>query len=94
MSEKAVAIGHYFVASGALVVFGIGMPITGSSEVHDYLTGGIEKELGGKWAIETEGKHIAGMVREHIESKRDALGINEEKERKLFDMDDRRALKV
>ena len=34
------------------------------------------------------------MMFVHFESKRDALGINEEKERKLYDMDDRRALKV
>ena len=94
MSEKAVSIGHYFVASGALVVFGIGMPITGSQEVLDYLTGGIEKELGGKWAIEPDGKRTAEMIRDHIESKRDALGINEQKERKLYDMADRRALEV
>jgi len=94
MSEKAVSIGHYFVASGALVVFGIGLPTTGSTEVHNYLTGGIEKELGGRWAVEPEAKHIGAMVRDHIESKRDALGINEEKERKLFDMADRRALEV
>jgi carbon-monoxide dehydrogenase catalytic subunit len=94
MSEKAVAIGQYFVASGALVVFGIGMPITGSREVHEYLTGGIAKELGGRWAIEREGPRIAALVRDHVESKRDALGINEKKERKLFDMADRRALEV
>ena len=94
MSEKAVAIGQYFVASGALVVFGVGMPIEGSREVRDYLTGGIAKELGGRWAVEPDPKRMAQAIREHIESKRDALGINEKKERKLFDMADRRELKV
>ena len=94
MSEKAIAIGQYFVASGALVVFGIGLPIEGSREVSDYLTGGIAKELGGRWAIEPDPKRMAQVIREHIESKRDALGINEKKERKLFDMADRRELKV
>jgi len=94
MSEKATAIGQYFVASGALVVFGIGLPIEGSSEVRDYLTGGIAKELGGRWAVEPDPHRMAQMIREHIESKRDALGINEKKERKLFDMADRRELKV
>jgi len=34
------------------------------------------------------------MMIEHIEKKRDALGINIEKERKLYDMDERRALTV
>jgi carbon-monoxide dehydrogenase catalytic subunit len=94
MSEKATAIGQYFVASGALVVFGVGLPIEGSSEVKDYLTGGIEKETGGRWAVEPDPRRMAQMIRDHIESKRDALGINEKKERKLFDMADRRELKV
>ncbi len=94
MSEKAIAIGQYFVASGALVVFGVGLPITGSQEVTDYLTGGIEKDLGGKWAVEPDPKRMAEMIRDHVESKRDALGINEAKERKLFDMADRRTLEV
>jgi len=34
------------------------------------------------------------MMLEHIEKKRDALGINVEKERKLYDMEERRALAV
>jgi hypothetical protein len=34
------------------------------------------------------------MIAEHIEGKRDALGINKEAERKLYDMEDRRALSV
>ena len=34
------------------------------------------------------------MMIEHIEKKRDALGINVEKERKLYDMADRRTLSV
>jgi carbon-monoxide dehydrogenase catalytic subunit len=34
------------------------------------------------------------LVIDHIEKKRDALGINVKKERKLYDMEDRRALAV
>jgi carbon-monoxide dehydrogenase catalytic subunit len=34
------------------------------------------------------------MMIEHIEAKRDALGINVKKERKLYDMEERRALAV
>ena len=30
MSEKAISIGHYFVASGVFTVFGVGLPVTGS----------------------------------------------------------------
>jgi carbon-monoxide dehydrogenase catalytic subunit len=91
--EKALAIGQYFVASGALVVFAEEMfPVAGSAAVSDYLFNGIEKDLGGKWAVETDPVKAADILLAHIESKRDALGINESKERKLFDMADRRAL--
>ena len=95
VSEKALAIGQYFVASGALVVFAEEvMPILGSENVSDYLFNGIEKDLGGHWAIESDPVKAAEMIIEHIEGKRDALGINKEAERKLYDMEDRRALTV
>jgi carbon-monoxide dehydrogenase catalytic subunit len=95
VSEKALAIGQYFVASGLLVVFAKEtMPISGSKNVGDYLFKGIEKDLGGRWAIESDPVKAAEMIIQHIESKRDALGINKETERKLYDMADRRALSV
>jgi carbon-monoxide dehydrogenase catalytic subunit len=95
MHEKAIAIGQYFVASGALVVFAEDiLPIAGSANVSEYLYGGIEKDFGGHWAIESDPVKAAEMILAHIESKRDALGINKAKERKLYDMADRRALAV
>ena len=95
MHEKAIAIGQYFVASGALVVFADDiLPIAGSANVSEYLYHGIEKDLGGRWAIESDPMKAAEMILAHIESKRDALGINKTKERKLYDMADRRALAV
>ncbi len=95
MHEKAIAIGQYFVASGALVVFADDiLPIAGSANVSEYLYHGIEKDLGGRWAIESDPVKAAEMILAHIESKRDALGINKAKERKLYDMADRRALAV
>ena len=94
MHEKAIAIGQYFVASGALVVFGTTNPIAGSPNVQKYLTEEIEQETGGKWAFESDVDQVAELVKNHIEAKRDALGINEEKERKLYDMEERRQLAV
>ena len=95
VSEKAMAIGQYFVASGALVVFAKEvMPIFGSDNVTDYLFNGIEKDLGGHWAVESDPVEAAKIIIDHIEAKRDALGINKKTERKLYDMDDRRALAV
>jgi len=95
MNEKAISIGQYFVASGVLVIFAKELlPILGSKNVSDYLFNGIEKDLGGHWAVESDPYKAAEMMLEHIESKRDALGINVEKERKLYDMADRRALAI
>ncbi len=95
VSEKALAIGQYFVASGALVVFGEGLlPVAGSAKVSDYLFSGIENDLGGRWAVESDPVKAADTILAHLESKRDALGINRAKERKLYDMADRRALIV
>jgi carbon-monoxide dehydrogenase catalytic subunit len=95
VSEKAFAIGQYFVASGLLVVFAKEiMPILGSENVSNYLFDGIEKDVGGRWAVESDPVKAADMILEHIEGKRDALGINVEKERKLYDMADRRALSI
>ena len=93
ITEKAISIGQYFVASGVLVVFARELlPIAGSKNVSDYLFSGIEKDLGGRWAVESDPLKAAELIHAHIESKRDALGINVAKERKLYDMADRRAL--
>ncbi len=94
MSEKAVSIGMYFVASGVFTVIAEPLPILGAPNLTRYLTDEIEKEFGGKWAFERDPIKAANMMIEHIEKKRDALGINVAKERKLYDMADRRALAV
>ncbi len=93
ITEKAISIGQYFVASGVFVVFSNELlPVSGSKNVSDYLFRDIEKDLGGKWAVESDPVKAARMMLEHIEAKRDALGINVKKERKLYDMADRRSL--
>jgi len=95
ITEKAISVGQYFAASGAMVVFNDELlPIQGSENVSKYLFDGIEKELGGKWAVESDPLKATDLILEHIESKRDALGINKEKQRKLYDMADRRALSI
>lgn len=91
MSEKAVAIGQYFVASGAQVVFQ-SLAVTGSKEFSNYLQEGIADTLGAHWNIEEEALGIAKLMIEKIEQKRDALGINKKQDRVLFDMAMRRDL--
>ena len=94
MSEKAIAIGHYVVASGVFTVFGVTFPYTEGTKFAEYMFGGIEKDLGATWAVEPDPYKMAKLMIDHINKKREALGIHEKKERKLFDMEARRELKV
>ena len=92
MSEKAISIGHYFVASGVYTMFGVSFPSTGSELLTDYLFKGIEEELGGKWDFEPDPELAAKKMIAHIDLKRKALGIDKARERVLFDMDMRREM--
>jgi carbon-monoxide dehydrogenase catalytic subunit len=94
MSEKAISIGHYFVTSGVFTVFGVTLPHVPGTKFADYLFGGLENDVGGKWAVEPDPYKMAQLMIGHINQKREALGIHEKKERKLFDMEARRELKV
>ncbi len=92
MSEKAISIGHYFVASGVFVVFGRTFPTTGSKILTDFLFKEFEDLYGGMWAVESDPVKMAKMMIERIEKGRAALGIQEKKERVLYDMEMRREL--
>ncbi|MCK9376784.1 MAG: anaerobic carbon-monoxide dehydrogenase catalytic subunit [Syntrophobacterales bacterium] len=92
MSEKAIAIGQYFVASGVYTLFGVTWPTTGSELLTDYLFKGIEEELGGKWDFEPDPELAAKKMIAHIDAKRKALGIDKARERVLMDMEMRRTM--
>ncbi|MBI2831747.1 MAG: anaerobic carbon-monoxide dehydrogenase catalytic subunit [Chloroflexi bacterium] len=92
MSEKAIAIGQYFVASGVYTVFGVTWPTTGSKELTDYLFSDLESVYGGKWAFEPDAVKAAQLMIAHIDKKRKALGIDKARERVLYDMAMRRQL--
>lgn len=92
MSEKAISIGHYFVASGVYVVFGRTFPTTNSKELTNYLFEELDELYGGKWAVEEDPIKMAQLMIQRINKGREALGIQEKKERVLFDMAMRREL--
>lgn len=97
MSEKAISIGMYFVASGVYTVFGPDLPlgnenIENTSNVKKYLYEDIEKLTGGKWDNAPTAIEMAEKMIKHIDSKRKALGIDKSKERVLYDMAMRREL--
>ena len=92
MSEKALAIGQYFVASGVFTVFGVNWPTIGNEEVTKFLFEDFEAMYGGKWAFEPDPIKAAHLMIEHIDKKRKALGIDKARERVLYDMAMRREL--
>ncbi len=94
MSEKALAIGTYFAASGAYVLFGVTSPIKASKAVVDLMSTGWEEKFGGKMEFEIDPAKIYEKAVDHIQKKRKALGIDTKQERVLFDMDARRELRV
>jgi anaerobic carbon-monoxide dehydrogenase catalytic subunit len=92
MSEKAISIGHYFVASGVYTVFGLHLPTSGAPVFHDYISKEMEKLYGGKWDLEADPIKHAHLMIAHIDRKRKELGIDKARERVLMDMADRQAL--
>ncbi len=92
MSEKALTIGQYFVASGVFTVFGVNWPTIGNEEVTKFLFEDFEAMYGGMWAFEPDPIKAAHLMIEHIDKKRKALGIDKARERVLYDMEMRREL--
>jgi anaerobic carbon-monoxide dehydrogenase catalytic subunit len=92
MSEKAISIGHYFVASGVYTVFGVTFPIIENTKFHDLLFEGLENQGLGKWGFAADPHEMARLMIAHIDKKRKALGIDKARERTLVDMADRRAM--
>jgi len=92
MSEKAISIDHYFVASGVYTVFGVTLPVSGAPVFQKYLFKEFEKLYGGMWDLEVDPiKHVHKMIA-HIDKKRQALGIDKARDRILVDMAARREL--
>ncbi|WP_419657583.1 CooS3: carbon monoxide dehydrogenase, catalytic subunit [Desulfosarcina variabilis str. Montpellier] len=94
MSEKAISIGQYFVASGVYTVFGVTFPIVEETKFHKLLFNGLEEQGLGKWGFTPDPYEMAKMMIAHIDKKRMALGIDKARERVLMDMSDRRDIEA
>ncbi len=77
-SEKAAAIGCYFVASGVYTVLGPMPPVAGSMNIVKLLTEGLEDVVGATFAVEPDPEAAAVLIRRRIENKRQALGLSAE----------------
>ncbi|MGQ9573724.1 MAG: anaerobic carbon-monoxide dehydrogenase catalytic subunit [Thermoguttaceae bacterium] len=75
MSEKAIAIGMYFVASGIYVVIGQPLPVEGSRYVVELLTRTFARHFGATWAFEADPIKAAHLMIDHIDRKRRDLGL-------------------
>jgi len=75
MSEKAVSIGFYAVASGAYTVLGEPLPVQGAPGLTKFLTEDIEELFGGKFAFEGDPIKAARLMIDHIDAQRAALHL-------------------
>lgn len=94
MSEKAVAIGCYFVASGCDVILGLPFHTSGSEKVNRFLQEDVREMFGAAFHEIPEPLDAVERIMEIINDARDKLGINKKADRKLLDMKDRRSLNV
>ncbi len=75
MSEKALSIGTYFVASGVYTIFGVGSPVGGSEEVTRLIGEGWEKQVGARLEFELDPQQMLAKALAHIDAKRAALKL-------------------
>ncbi|OUO75619.1 carbon-monoxide dehydrogenase catalytic subunit [Blautia sp. An249] len=75
MSEKAVSIGNYVVATGIDTYLGVEPYAYGSDVVDGLLKGGLEDWVEAKYTVEHDIDKLGDLMIERIEEKRTALGI-------------------
>jgi carbon-monoxide dehydrogenase catalytic subunit len=75
MSEKALSIATYCVASGAYVIMGVTDPVKGSEEVKRIITEGWQEKVGGRLEFITDAEEIVNATLAHIDERRAALKL-------------------
>jgi carbon-monoxide dehydrogenase catalytic subunit len=75
MSEKALSIATYCVASGAYVIMGTTNPVKGSEEVQRLISEGWGERYGGRLEFITEAEEIVQAALAHIDERRAALKL-------------------
>lgn len=77
MSEKAISIATYCVASGAYVIMGHSSPVSGVDEITRLISDGWEEKVGGRLEFCNDGEEIVRRSLAHIDKKRAELGLPE-----------------
>ncbi len=75
MSEKAVSIGNYVVATGIDTFLGVDPYVAGSDQVSELLTSGVRDWVEAAYTVEKDIDKLVDLMIERIEEKRDAIGI-------------------
>lgn len=75
MSEKAVSIGNYVVATGIDTYLGVDPYVSGSSEIGGLLTDGVREWVEAAYTVEKDIDKLGDLMIARIEEKRAALGI-------------------
>ena len=75
MSEKAVSIGNYVVATGIDTFLGVDPYVSGSTEVDGLLKGGIREWVEAAYTVEKDIDKLVDAMIDRIEEKRTALWI-------------------
>ena len=75
MSEKAVSIGNYVVATGIETFLGVNPYTKGSTEVEGLLQGSVKDWVGAKFVVDTDLDSLCEKMMACLEEKRAALGI-------------------
>ena len=75
MSEKAVSIGNYVVATGLDTFLGVDPYVSGSDKVAELLTSGIRDWVEAAYTVEKDIDKLGDKMIEKIEEKRAAIGI-------------------
>lgn len=75
MSEKALSIGTYFVASGVHTIFGLSSPVGGSEEVTRLINEGWRTLVGAGLEFEEDPERMLAKALAHIDAKRAALKL-------------------
>ncbi len=96
MSEKAIAIGTYFAASGVPIIFGATSPVSGSKVIKDIMENKWWQMVTAGFYFEEDGAKILELALKLIDSARDKLKLRKYEqgafgtERVLMDMAARR----
>jgi carbon-monoxide dehydrogenase catalytic subunit len=90
MSEKAVSISCYCVATGIDVFIGHPFHIKGSENVYKFLTEDVKEMFNASMHFIENPVEAANEIVAVLDAKREKLGINKKYERKLLEQKDRR----